>query len=446
MEFSGEENLWSFVDEERKRINLPRRLSFGNHHETDSHNDFASPRTSCASATSFPLWPRSPESPWTRSPMQAPPTPPLLFHCLASLHRSEGQIFSIAASKDYVFTGSDSRRIHAWKLPDCIEMGFIKASVGGIRAILAHGKLLFTTHADFKIRVWEVPTTEIFKPKKITSLPRRSFLPYSSRTDSHKDLISCIAYNYSEKLLYTGSWDRTVKVWKISTKQCIHSFVAHEGHINAIVINHEDGCVFTGSSDGTVKIWRRVFHESSHILTMKLKFQESPINALALSLSLSGCFLYSGSSDGLINYWEKEKMSGRFNHRGFLQGHHFSVLCLVSIADLILSGSEDATIRIWRREEGNSLHSCLAVIDGHRGPVRCLAASLETENALIGLLVYSASLDQTFKIWRVKVYPAEEVKLEKSEPKHQVELMDCQTSPVLSPSWVERKMQDSYFD
>lgn len=139
-------------------------------------------------------------------------------------------------------------------------------------------------------------------------------------------------------------------------------------------------------------------------------------------------------------------MSGRFNHRGFLQGHHFAVLCLVSIEDLILSGSEDATIRVWRREEGNSFHSCLAVIDGHQGPVKCLAASLETAEILIGLLVYSASLDQTFKVWRVKLYPAETMNLEKSDPKNCQAERQCQMSPVLSPSWVERKMQASHFE
>lgn len=35
------------------------------------------------------------------------------------------------------------------------------------------------------------------------------------------------------------------------------------------------------------------------------------------------------------------------------------------------------------------------------GPVRCLAASVETEDFSVGLLVYSASLDQTFKVWRL---------------------------------------------
>ena len=296
--------------------------------------------------------------------------------------------------------------------------------------------------------MWDVALKENFRPKKITTLPRRSsfFLYPRKNTHQHKDSISCIAYNYTDKLLYTGSRDKTVKAWKVSERKCIDSFVAHEGPVSAIVIDQIDGCVFTCSSDGTVKIWRRVFGESSHILTMTLKFQPSPVNALALSSSLSGCFLYSGSSDGLINFWEKEKMSSRFNHGGFLQGHHFSVLCLVTVGDLVLSGSEDATIRVWRREEGNTFHSCLAVMDGHHGPVKCLAASLEMEDTVIGLLVYSASLDQTFKVWRVKVHPTEKVNLEKLVANdQQSEIAECQMNPVLSPSWVEKKIQGSHF-
>ncbi|GMP34927.1 hypothetical protein CsSME_00007592 [Camellia sinensis var. sinensis] len=444
-EFHVKQTLRSFMDEERKNINLPRRLSLGNH-KSDSR--YTPARTSSASATSFPLWPMSPDTPWTLSPVRTSPTVPLLYHCLVSLHRHEGNIFSITVSKDFIFTGSKSSRIHAWKKPDCTEMGYIKAKSGEIRTILAYERVLFTTHGDRKIRVWDVSLTENFRPKKITTLPRRSsFLLYPRKNDyQHKDYISCIAYNNTDKLLYTGSWDKTVKAWKVSKKECIDSFVAHEGLVNAIEINQEDGCVFTCSSDGTVKIWRRVFAESSHILTMTLKFQLSPVNALALSSSLSGCFLYSGSSDGLINFWEKEKMSGRFNHGGFLQGHHFSVLCLVAIGDLVLSGSEDATIRVWRREEGNTFHSCLAVMDGHHGPVRCLAVSLEMEDTVMGLLVYSASLDQTFKVWRVKVYPTEKGNQENSVANsQQSEIVECPMSPVLSPSWVEKKLQGSYF-
>lgn len=235
------------------------------------------------------------------------------------------------------------------------------------------------------------------------------------------------------------------------------SFIAHESNVNGIVVNQDDGCVFTCSSDGSVKIWRRVYRENSHTLTMTLKFQQSPVYALVLSSGqTSGCFLYSGSSDGMINFWEKEKMSGRFNHGGFLQGHRFGVLCLVAIEKLVFSGSEDTTIRVWRREEGSCYHECLAVLDGHRGPVRCLAACLEMEKVVMGFLVYSASLDQTFKAWRIRVLPEEKMCVDFGE-RNSTELkisniscngnnmMDYEMSPVLSPSWVERKIRNNYF-
>ena len=134
-------------------------------------------------------------------------------------------------------------------------MGYIKVNSGHVRAIFACGKMLFTTHGDFKIRVWDISLRESFRPKKITTLPQRNPLMLFSKKNiqQHREHISCIAYNHDDKLLYTGSWDRTLKAWKINEKHCVDLFAAHKGHINAIVINQEDGCVFTCSSDGSVK-------------------------------------------------------------------------------------------------------------------------------------------------------------------------------------------------
>ncbi|EYU20443.1 hypothetical protein MIMGU_mgv1a006409mg [Erythranthe guttata] len=412
------------------------------------------------SRSSTPLPPPSPDSPWTLSPHHTP-SPSLLHHCIASLHRHDGIIFSIAAAKGLVFTGSESSRVRAWRQPDCTERGCFKSTSGEVRAILARGNMLFTSHKDRKVRVWNITAApENFQAKKLTNLPRnRSIFKFpSGGNNRHKDCISCMAYNHAEGLLYTGSYDKTVKVWRISDSRCVDSIAAHDDHINAVVVNQDDGCVFTCSSDGSVKIWRRVYGQSSHTLTMTLKFQPSPVNALAISPSPpNSCFLYSGSSDGFINFWEKEKMSGRYNHGGFLQGHRFSVLCLVAIEKLLFSGSEDTTIRVWRREEGSCFHECMAVLDAHRGPVKCLAATLEIEKVVVmGFLVYSSGLDQTFKVWRIKVLPPPEEE-EKSnhhhhhhhrqrvEPidttHHDLNITEYEMSPVLSPSWVEKKLQ-----
>ncbi|XP_044463698.1 protein JINGUBANG-like [Mangifera indica] len=449
MEFYGKKTLFSFMDEERNPVQSPAHLTIKTHQDMSNQDlQFSPPRASSPGHSTVVtlLPPPSPESPWTLSPLQTP-SPSILYSCIASLHRHEGNIYSISVSKGIVFTGSDSKRIRAWRQPDCMQSGCIKTSSGEIRAILAHGNMLFTSHRDCKIRVWSftVPDTT-FKTKKISTMPKRSsFLSLRTNSQQHKECVSCIAYYRAEGLLYTGSYDRTVKVWRVLDRRCVDSFVAHESNINALVVNQDDGCVFTCSSDGSVKIWRRVYRENSHTLTMTLKFQQSPVNALALSSSFSGCFLYSGSSDGTINFWEKEKMSGRFNHGGFLQGHRFAVLCLVAIEKLIFSGSEDTTIRVWRREKGSCFHECLAVLDGHRGPVRCLAACLEVEKVVMGYLVYSASLDQIFKVWRVKVMPEEKSCLDYFDRNDSKTKMEYDMSPVLSPSWVERKITSNYF-
>ncbi|XP_050213298.1 protein JINGUBANG-like [Mercurialis annua] len=459
MEFYGKKTLFSFMAHHQDSntilqsppppstptTNLSPIRTFNYQEMNDQELQFSPPRPSTTTNLAY-ISPSSPESPWTLSPLRTP-SPSLLYHCIASLHRNDGNIFSIAVSNGVVFTGSESKRIRAWRQPDCIQRGCLKSSSGEVRAILANGNMLFSSHKDRKIRIWNITVSDNFRIRKVSTLPKKnSFLSFSrSNTQYHKDYISCMAYYHAEGFLYTGSYDKTVKVWRVLDKKRVDSFTAHEDNINAIVVNQDDGCVFTCSSDGSVKIWRQVYRENSHTLTMTLKVQQSPVNALALSSSSppSNCFLYSGSSDGSISFWEKEKFSGRFNHGGFLQGHRFSVLCLATVEKLIFSGSEDTTIRVWRREEGSYLHECLAVLDGHRGPVRCLVACLEMEKFVMGVLVYSASLDHTFKIWRVKVLHEENMCLDCSDSK--MKGMEYEMSPVLSPSWVERKLRASPF-
>ncbi|KAK9101214.1 hypothetical protein Scep_024644 [Stephania cephalantha] len=343
----------------------PPRLSYHAHTPTNYHRRelslemVESPLTHVLlRASSISSTPPSPDSPWMLTPQHPSPSPTLLYHCVTSLHRQEGNILSIAALKGIVFTGTQSSRIRVWKPPECIERGHLKTTSGNVRSILAYGNLLFTAHKDCKVRIWSMSFADNFRAKKISTLPRRrsflsSIIPRgNNHYDQHKDCISCLAYYHAEDLVYTASWDKTVKTWRVSDQRCVDSFVAHEDVINAIVVSQEDGCLFTSSSDGAVKIWRRVYGENSHALTMTLKFQPSPVNALALSSNMTSCYLYSGSSDGIINFWEKEKGSGRFNHGGFLRGHRFSVLCLVALEGVVISGSEDTTIRVWKREEG----------------------------------------------------------------------------------------------
>ena len=169
MEFYGKRNLSSYMDEERKSFNRSSNHSPLRTHQIHDHH--LSPTRSMMTV----MPPASPDSPWTLSPLHTP-SPSLLYHCIASLHRHEGNINSIAVSRGLVFTGSDSSRVRVWRQPDCIEKGYLKASSGEVRAILGYGNMLFTTHRDNKIRVWNVTNSDNFRYKKVSTLPRKTSL------------------------------------------------------------------------------------------------------------------------------------------------------------------------------------------------------------------------------------------------------------------------------
>ncbi|XP_039812029.1 protein JINGUBANG-like [Panicum virgatum] len=394
-------------------------------------------------------------SPWAQSPLHGrhrfPPSPGAIYHCLAALHRLESDVHALAVARGVLFAASDSGRVRAWAAPECCDRGYLDVGRGRVQALAACGHTLVTSHGrGHNVRVWTVRAAATSEPhvraKKAATLPangRLSVLCFGKKRPPHhhRDTVSCLVLHAAAGLLYTASHDRTVKAWKLSDGACTDSFAAHDGPINAMVVNEADGCVFTGSSDGTVKIY----------------------------------FLYAGSSDGYVNVWDKKATVGRPVHAGYLKGHRLAVYCLASGGcggRVVVSGSEDATMRVWRREGtgGGATHTCLAVIEGHRGPVRCLTVG-DGEGSEVegrGMVVYSAGLDKSVKVWRIRVVAKEEEEDDDDDDGEggaQAEIMagnadgdaiparnDLEDSkkmefvgptPVPSPSWVVKRRHTS---
>ncbi|KAJ6675731.1 PROTEIN JINGUBANG [Salix viminalis] len=279
--------------------------------------------------------------------------------------------------------GSDSKNIRVWK--NLKEFSGFKSSSGLVKAIIIAGEKIFTGHQDGKIRVWKVipknPTVhkrsgtlptlkEVFK----SSIRPSAYVQVRNRSAlwiKHSDAISCLTLNEDKTLLYSASWDRTFKVWRISDSKCLESINAHDDAVNSVVASL-DGLVFTGSADGTVKVWKREQQgkRTKHSPVQTLLKQESAVTALAVNTS--GSVLYCGSSDGMVNYWECEK---QLTHGGVLKGHKLAVLCLAAAGE-----------------------------SGHNGPVKCLAVEEDHEKSKDGdqrWVVYSGSLDKSVKVWSV---------------------------------------------
>ncbi|KAK7330445.1 hypothetical protein VNO77_24639 [Canavalia gladiata] len=344
------------------------------------------------------------------------------YHCLTTLKPHTSSISSLTLAGKFLFTGSSDREISSWNhtlllSQQPVANTLICAGKGAVKSIVLHSDKLFTAHQDHKIRVWKITTTnhQHVKCTRLATLPTfgdrvtKLFIPKSHvQIRRHKkctwvhhvDTVSSLALSKDGTLLYSVSWDRTIKIWRTKDFACLESVRnAHDDAINAVAVSY-DGLVYTGSADKRIKVWKKGERDKKHCLVDTLEKHNSGINALAISAD--GSLLYSGACDRSILVSEKGQ-NGKLVVVGALRGHTRSILCLAVVLDFLCSGSEDKTIRIWRGVQKE--YSCLAVLEGHKGPIKTLTATVHhcEDPSEASFLVYSGSLDSEIKVWQVLI-------------------------------------------
>ncbi|XP_057948546.1 protein JINGUBANG [Malania oleifera] len=347
--------------------------------------------------------------------------------CVSTLKGHSSAVFSLTLAGKFIYSGSSDKDIRAWpRDPSLIQNSTpntVAAGHGAVKSLVTLGGKLFSAHQDHKIRVWKIdpdqkhckciatlPTAgdrflRLLSPKNYVKVRRHKKCTWVH----HVDAVSALAVSADGSLLYSVSWDRTLKLWRTSDFRCLESVAnAHDDAINAVAVS-VDGFVYTGSADKKIKVWKK--STNKHSLVTTLEKHISAVNALALSLD--GSVLYSGACDRSIVVWERVSCGVGYGHMvvtGALRGHTKAILCLAVVADLVCSGSADGTVRVWRRgiESERRRYSCLAVFEGHKGPVKSLTAAVDNgggsgSESTTSYLVYSGSLDCDIKAWQICV-------------------------------------------
>ncbi|XP_012415076.1 kinesin-like protein KIF21A [Trichechus manatus latirostris] len=184
--------------------------------------------------------------------------------------------------------------------------------------------------------------------------------------EGHTKAVLCI--DSTDDLLFTGSKDRTCKVWNLVTGQEIMSLGGHPNNVVSVKYCNYTSLVFTVSTS-YIKVWDirdsakcirtltssgQVTHgdacSASTSRTVAIPSGENQINQIALNPS--GTFLYAASGNA-VRMWDLK----RFQSTGKLTGHLGPVMCLTvdqisSGQDLIITGSKDHYIKMFDVTEG----------------------------------------------------------------------------------------------
>ena len=65
----------------------------------------------------------------------------------------------------------------------------------------------------------------------------------------HTDDVRCLIVH--NNILYSGSWDNTIRAWNLDTNECITALQGHTSFVNCLIIHNN--ILYSGSSDNTIR-------------------------------------------------------------------------------------------------------------------------------------------------------------------------------------------------
>ncbi|XP_026774983.3 kinesin-like protein KIF21A isoform X8 [Pangasianodon hypophthalmus] len=182
--------------------------------------------------------------------------------------------------------------------------------------------------------------------------------------EGHSKAVLCV--DSTDDLLFTGSKDRTCKVWNLVTGQEIMSLGGHPN--NVVSVRYSSSLVFTVSTS-YIKVWDirdsakciRTLTSSGQVSTgdacaantsrtVTTAAGENQINQIALNPTGTVLYVAAGNS---VRMWDLR----RFVSTGKLTGHLGPVMCLTvdhsgNGQDLVITGSKDHYIKMFDVTEG----------------------------------------------------------------------------------------------
>jgi WD40 repeat protein/transcriptional regulator with XRE-family HTH domain len=204
---------------------------------------------------------------------------------------------------------------------------------------------------------------------------------------AHTDTVErALAFSPDERLLASGSWDGTIKLWDVEYGTLLWTGW-HADIVESLAFAPNGQMIASCGDDATIRLW----DARSGVNVQTITVQGGAVDCVAWSPD--GTQLASGGFDGRIRVWELHGTQSATCVQTLSEHTHFVVgLAWSPDGAHLASGSCDRTVKVWDVASG---YVC-QTLSGHTDHVYATAWSPD------GRTVASAGLDGTIWLWDVK--------------------------------------------
>eukprot|EP00798_Chlamydomonas_sp_ICE-L_P000029 gene29-12841_t len=165
--------------------------------------------------------------------------------------------------------------------PEWVKKGPRQASKNGLyaTAVSSDGKFMAVGGGDRKVHLFDARNGG-----HIQSFP------------GHKDAVSALAFREGSHQLFSGSLDRTVKMWSIDDRAYMDTLFGHQAEVLCLDVLRQERAV-TGANDRTCRMWK--VPEESQLLAPSMSVEGIRF--------ISNTEWLSGGSDSSLQLWSHMK-------------------------------------------------------------------------------------------------------------------------------------------
>ena len=121
-----------------------------------------------------------------------------------------------------------------------------------LKEIYSNGELIFSP--DGRIIAGESDCRDAVVLFDVNSGKKLEIL--EEKDNSHNSEITCIAFSSDSKLVASGSYDLTIRLWDVDTGKQVKIIQGHKTTIFNLFFSNQDRTLISASADSTIRFWQ----------------------------------------------------------------------------------------------------------------------------------------------------------------------------------------------